>query len=161
MKSLRESLFDKDLVKKDLKFRDAYDLLIRGIDDPLAGCTGTRAWGMPIGQMFSSKKIEKYKTPYYPDILNKFFAGLLGVITDMPIPDKRDFNKGMYCDWCQKLMSKQYLGKYVLPSWKLEYDRKFEVGLKNRVSNNSSLISLELRDGDNGGYIFTFKEKNS
>lgn len=153
MKSLKESLFDKDLAKKELKFRDVYKLL--------PGYAGMQVWGMPIGQMFSTTKIEKYRNPYYPDngsFVNDFLAKFIGIIVNVQVPSKKDFNDSK-SKWCSQL--KTTLRKYVRNDWKQEFDEKFEVLLKNRVSNNSGLISIELQDGDVGGYIFNFKIESS
>ena len=150
MKSLKESLFDKDLKEKDLKFREVYDLL--------AGHNGMQVWGMPIGPMFSTTKVTNYKNPYYPEtgFFNAFNAGFLGIITDMPVPSEKDFHNSA-SKWCGDLNDR--LLKYVRNDWKQEYKDKFVVELKNRVSNNSGLISVCLRLGDNGGMEYIFKRK--
>ena len=150
MKSLQESLFDKDLKEKDLKFREVYDLL--------AGHNGMQVWGMPIGPMFSTTKVTNYKNPYYPEtgFFNAFNAGFLGIITDMPVPSEKDFHNST-SKWCGDLNDR--LLKYVRNDWKQEYKDMFIVELKNRVSNNSRLISVCLRLGDNGGTEYIFKRK--
>ena len=152
MKSLQESLFDKDLVKKDLKFRDVYELL--------AGHAGMQVWGIPIGPVFSTTKVTKYKNPYYPEtgFLNAFNAGLMGIIADMPAPDQKTINNGhLNYDWCQELLSK--LGKYVHRDWKWSFDEKFNVALRRAAKN---LIQVVFNyDEGSGVYVYTFKLKNS
>jgi len=149
MKSLQESLFDKDLAEKELTLRNAYDIL--------GDYKGFKSWGMPIGQIFSVNMVNHYKNPYSSDERNDFFRGLFGIIMDMPVPSDKDINSGGG-DWAQKLISKQGLGKYVSPSWRHEYNEKFEAHLRKAGKN---LIEVIIQCGDAGGYVIALKRKGS
>lgn len=82
MKSLIESLFDNDLIKKDLTIRDACELD--------AGNLGLRTYGFSIGQMFNVGKLSKYPNPYTDYHLSGINSldHLIGIIMDQPMPTK-------------------------------------------------------------------------
>lgn len=151
MKSLQESLFDKDLAKKDLKFRDVYDIISRN--------ETFRVVGTPITPMFSLPKVTKYKNPWARDIFPDFAAGLLGIIGDMPAPLEKDFNRGRSGSWCQKAMN--ILSKYITRSWKYEFDTAFEVYLWEEYINGVDSVTVELAlSGGLGKTELIFKRKN-
>jgi len=151
MKSLQESLFD-DNVKKDITIREAYCLL--------AGRDGMWVGGLPLGQMFMANKLSNYPNPYYRDQVGDGLSGLLGVITDLPVPSEKDYNKGVNCKWGQNAM--KTLGKYIKRSWKHEFNEKFEINVrKSALGKDMIEIRLELMDEIHssaiGFYQFTFK----
>ena len=151
MKSLQESLFD-DNIKKNPTIREAYCLL--------AGRDGMQAGGMMVGELFDSNKLRKYPEPYYQDMLGSGLAGLVGVVVDLPVPDKSDYNKGIYSDWSQGAM--KVLRKYIKKSWLHHFDEYFGVNVRKSVLGKDMMdIRLELNDPEtgstNGYYQFTFK----
>ena len=151
MKSLKESLFDNN-IKKDLTIRDVCDL-----NQTNTG-RGIIAAGMPIGQMFSAKKIRKYPHPY--DIQNSSGLNLLdyfvGIIVDQPMPSKTDI-KTSNVKWCENL--KKVLTKYVERGWRLEWDKKVDIYLIE-YPNDCFSVSIDF-DCGTGSYEFLFKQKNS
>ena len=152
MKSLQESLFDNDLKTKELKFRDVYHMI--------PGHLGMQVSGVPLGNMFAPTKVIKYKNPYRPDdgFCNDFNAGILGIIVDMPVPNKNDFNKNRRSQWCIDLKSK--LSEFIKPSWKQSFDEKFNVHLDNITFGKDEYAYVRF-DYDNGAGVckFSFKMK--
>jgi hypothetical protein len=151
MKSLQESLFDNN-IKKGITIRQAYCLL--------AGHERIQTVGMPIGQMFMVNKLSKYPNPYYEGHMGDGLVGLLGIITDLPVPLEKDYNLGIECDWGQN--AKKVLGKYIRRSWKQEFDENFEVNVREScLGKNMIEIRLELYNETHsyviGSYQFTFK----
>ena len=121
MKSLKESLFDSDLVKKSITIRDVCDLL----DNNRGGAVAS---GFAIGQMFNVDKLAKYPNPY----TNYHLSGintldhLIGIIMDQPMPTKSNI-KISDRKWCNDL--KKVLTKYIKRSWKDEWEKKINVYL--------------------------------
>ena len=149
MKSLQESLFDKDLMKKDLTIRSAYDLLDNS--------RGTAASGFPIGQMFNVDKIAKYPNPY----TNYHLSGinsldhLIGIIMDQPVPTKSDVKTSDH-KWCENL--KKVLTKYVKRSWKMEWENKISIYL---IQYNKDCIGIGIDfNKGTGNFEFVFKPKS-
>jgi hypothetical protein len=146
---MTESLFDKDLVKKDLTIRDVYDLVTLG--------RGVSAYGFSIGQMFNVGKVSKYPNPY----TNYHLSGinsldhLIGIIMDQPIPTKSNIKTSDH-KWCENL--KKILTKYVGRNWKDEWDKK-----KKKIKiylieypDNYFGVNIDF-DNSTGGFEFTFK----
>ena len=149
MKSLQESLFDKDLMKKDLTIRDVCDLLTSG--------KGVSAYGFSIGQMFNVGKVSKYPNPY----TNYHLSGinsldhLIGIIMDQPMPTKSNIKISDH-KWCENL--KKVLTKYVRRPWKDEWDKKIKIYLIE-YSDNYFGVNIDF-DNNTGGYEFAFKPRS-
>ena len=147
MKSLQESLFDKDLVKKDLTIRDTYELL-----DTNRGMT---AVGFPIGQMFDINKLNKYARAYElplqraSDSLQK----LIGVIADLPVPDIKNYRKNGWDDLAKKILS-----KYIKSTWKQEWNNKVDIDLVYYANDYLGFI-IGFGHGE-GEFEFVFKPIN-
>lgn len=149
MKSLKESLFDKDLAKKDLTIRDVCDLLDNN--------RGAAAWGFPIGQMFNIDKIAKYPNPYTNYHLSGINAldHLIGIIMDQPMPSKSNIKTSDH-KWCENL--KKVLTKYIKRSWKNEWDKKIKIYLLE-YPNNCFGVNINF-DNNSGAFEFLFKPKS-
>jgi len=150
MKSLQESLFDKDLTKKDLTIRDVCDLLDVG--------EGIRAYGFSIGQMFNVDKIAKYPNPYIDYHLSGINSldYLIGIIMDQPMPTKSNIKTSDH-KWCENL--KKVLTKYVRRPWRDEWDKKIKIYLISYPINYFG-VNVDF-DNNTGGFEFMFKPKNS
>ena len=144
MKSLQESLFDKDLVKKELTLRETSCIL--------AGNRGIMATGVPIGFMFKSSKLRNYSNPYYSVLLADSMSGLLGIITDMSVP-KRDTRS--LDQWTEELKHK--LSKYINHPWIIEFNNKVEINFYFDLPNKDCYsVNIDYGNGE-GTYEFVFK----
>jgi len=124
MKTLQESLFDKDLTTKEITLRDAYT----PADNPI------KSWGANILIMFNVSKLSKYPNPYKYDCLySEELQCLSGIIMDMPIPSKSDMKLDNKSKWCKDL--KEKLDKYIRREWKQQWDNSIDVGLVEQKSH--------------------------
>ena len=148
MKSLKESLFDSNLVKKDLTIRDVWDLLDND--------RGAVASGFPIGQMFNVDKVAKYPNPYTDYHLSGIntLDHFIGIIMDQPIPTKSNIKTSDH-KWCENL--KKVLTKYVGRAWKDEWDKKIKIYLIG-YPNNCFGVGIDFDKGT-GNFEFIFKPK--
>lgn len=143
MKSLQESLFDQDLVDKEITIRQLYKLLPSN--------RGLSAMGMPIGQMFSVDKLNKY--PHSFDTgrtVSSAFEKLVGIIVDMPVPTKEDVIASRHSKWSKDLKNK--LSKYVKRDWRMEFEK---VDIYLEVFDHKELLNIDI-DYNNGAGIFSF-----
>lgn len=149
MKSLRESLFDKDLVKKDLTIRDTYELLdtCRGINISTSGFN--------IGQMFDINKLNKYARAYElhlqraSDSLQK----LIGVIADLPAPNLKNWRRDGWDD-----LAKKTLSKYIKSAWKQEWNNKVDIDLVYYANDRLGIV-IDIDHGE-GEFEFVFEPIN-
>lgn len=132
MKTLQESLFDKDLTTKEITLRHAYTPTD---NNPI------KSWGANIMMMFDASKISKYPNPYeyeykYPEGLQC----LSGIIMDMPVPSKSDIKQGNKSKWCKDL--KEKFDKYIRREWKQQWDDSVEVWLAEK--SHVLIIEIDL-----------------
>ena len=164
MKTLKESLFDKDLVQKsaELTFGDVYGLLPDGEDG--GGRNNIEAMGFPIGQMFDPVKLMHYENKYDGNDGNSIIgaitpqlAALLGIIMNMSAPFEKDL--GDYdSKWGKNL--KKILLKYIKRSWKDEFNKKLDIYLRKYIYRKTKLVAVWFNfDNYGGSLVFTFKQK--
>ena len=95
MKTLQESLFDKDLTTKEITLGSAYELNDK---KPLE-----RSGMNPI-MMFDISKLEKY--PNQADVhlfIPSSIKRLTAIVMDMPVPTKQDIDQDNNSQWCKEL----------------------------------------------------------
>ena len=146
MKSLVESLFDKDLVKRKLTIRDGYKIM---------DTVGIQTSGFHIGQMFDPVKLEHYPNKYDVDyiVITSAMTGLLGIIVDQPIPKDNDEK------WSDNL--KKILTKYIKRSWKKEWDENIDIeNVEIKLSNKKTkgiIVLIKMNDGLDGYIMLSFE----
>ena len=116
MKSLVESLFDKNIIQKsaNLTIRDIYDLNPVYNHKP----SGYIIDGdFPIGGMFDKSKLKHYKNPCDNDWFDNAGRCLMGIIIDLPIPPINTINDKSWCE-----LFKDDLIPYIINSRKEEWE---------------------------------------
>ena len=104
MKSLRESLFDSDLVTKDLTFGDLFEFVpIGNADELISVAQKSHMWEKYLSSVRIRKDAKvKYKTPD-----ENIYYGLLKLIKDIKF-DSSNLTTDSFKDYLNKMMHPYY-----------------------------------------------------
>ena len=159
MKSLQESLFDKDLINKNISFRNVYELASGNTAITYANYSTT----FSITSLFDKDKVKTYKNPYKTDHLQGFVKGILGIIGDCRVPTEEElktkdltlFKFPVAAEWCK--MVKKELRKYIKPQYATTFDQFFIIKFYdfNYFTKDKHFVTVEL-NLNNGKNILRF-----